>query len=203
MQRRSVLTALGSAAAIGFSGCSEITEDIRQSEHPNPEVRNPLYADPEPISADVDTNSQQFTTENTGISGNIEIALYWKLDTDGHQTPTTTRPIAPYEGYSFDSKKSVYFNEGERRTTQFSGTAPDDTIGYEFVADSLTYGAEIYNAGSAGDIRTIIEIGYDTDDLEGFEDQVVFIDEDETEDVLFDIHLTDRHQWKIEAGIPN
>lgn len=202
MRRRILLTSLGSAATISLAGCSEVIENIGQSKYPDPKVRSHLNTSPEPISTEGERDSQQITVENTGVSGNVEISLFWQMEDNPPTSPSTTRPIGPIEGWQLHSSKSMYFDRQERRSTQFNATAPEEAIAYEFVTKSLTYGAEIHNAGSSGDIRAVIETRYDSGDFSGIEDQVVFLNEGETKDVLFNTYVSEETEWRVEAGVP-
>lgn len=93
----------------------------------------------------------------------------------------------------------MYFNSDERRTVEFTAQPPDDAIGYQFLAQAATYGANIHNTGGKG--RAAVEFTYNEPmiGLETTKEDTLYIESEATKNIEFDQVIETNTDWKSEV----
>ncbi|WP_151099619.1 MULTISPECIES: hypothetical protein [unclassified Haloarcula] len=192
--RRNFLAVTSGIAATFLTGCSG--SDSSASEDPSFEVRELLQSDAELISVDNNRNSFSVTVQNTGNSGRIAVALFWQMEESAIEPDGVTSGT---DGFPRERINEVYFDRDERRTVELTAQPPDGAIGYQFLAQAATYGANIQNTGGGG--RAAVEFTYN-DPMVGLEttkEDTVYIESEATEKIEFDQVIETNSNWNIEV----
>ncbi|MDL0135153.1 hypothetical protein PNQ27_14780, partial [Halobacterium salinarum] len=114
------------------------------------------------------------TIQNTGQSGNIAVALFWQTQESGME-PESVDSLATGD-YKREQQKEIFFNSNERRSVEFTSKPPDDAIGYYFLAQPATYGANIRNTGAGGRVTVTMNFKGSILGSDATEEQTVYID---------------------------
>lgn len=205
--RRTLLASTASLSAL--AGCSSNNTDQQQptttthsnnvfdANLPNPEVTGLVVPESQLVSIDQPgQNKFSVTIQNTGDSGNIAIALFWKMDENATE-PNDVGFLQ--DGYERDRKQALYFNSSERRTVDMTASPPDDALGYMFVTQPSTHGAKITNHGGNGEVRaTLTYISLDIGS-EKTKKKTVSVESDTTKTVFFEGAVSTEDDWTISA----
>lgn len=190
------------SADLAFSTTQESGADrttLERLSFPDPEVLELVNAEGKPVEADnPSSDTFTFTVQNTGHAGNLAIALFWQTSESGVE-PRTVASLGT-EGYRKERTNELYFDAGERRTVEFGATPPDGAVGYHFLTQPATYGANVRNAGSDG--RITVTMNY-VDPLLGTstsDEDTVYVEAGATKTVLFDTIIKPRTEWEIQAS---
>jgi len=215
---------------VGLAGCTDIIEqgDSTQDNEDSTESNGGL--DTDSLSTEEDVNipfpeareeihtsgqlvevnspvSQTYTAtiENTGVSGNIAVALIWQLR-EGFEVPDNVEPeqqtAEDVFGWEHERTEQMYFDTGERRPVEFTVSPPEETHAYVFVTNPATYGARIQNLRDPGDVSVTLRYdrGHEEFSTEVIERKEVFIGAQETDEVLFNVILSyPEADWTVEA----
>lgn len=198
MNRRKFIHSTAISSTVVLAGCS--AESLTETE-PTLEVLELIQSESRLVSAD-DPSEDTFTAtiQNTGVSGDISVALFWQTSDSGEKPEVISEIVS--EGYPRERVKENFFNSGERRTIEFIAEPPENAIGYYFLTQPATYGANIQNSGSGG--RAIVTISYDSSiNIESTKEQAVYIDSDSTKEVLFNTTLHPDTEWEINVEPEN
>ncbi|MFC7198217.1 hypothetical protein [Halospeciosus flavus] len=205
--RRRLLASTASLTAL--AGCSSdntdqqqtstttLSNDVFDADLPDPEVTELVAPESQLVSIDQPSqNTLSVTIQNTGDSGNIAIALFWKMDENATE-PDNVGFL--HEGYERERKQALYFNSSERRTVDMTASPPDDALGYMFVTQPSTHGAKITNRGVDGDVTATLTYNAVSMGGEKTKEKTVSIGSDKTETVLFEGAVSTEDDWTISA----
>jgi len=214
LSRRRLLKLTAVSSTAGFAGCStsESTDsepDDRNGEtesettpeesFPKPEVLQLLRSESRLVSIDnPDDHTFTATVQNTGHSGDIAVGLFWQKEEHGKKPESIDSLDTGV--YDVERTKELYFNADERRTVEFSASPPNDSVGYYFLAQPATYGADIHNAGAGGRITVNMNFKGSTLGTDASERTTVYIGDSETREVLFDVTIMPETEWEIQAN---
>lgn len=225
MNRRQLLQSTAASSIALFAGCSafENLEDAAESgtqqsnldtqspedEQSLPEDLNPsvevlelVQSESQLVSLDnPSTGTFTATIQNTGQSGNIAVALFWQTQESGME-PESVDSLAT-GAYKREQQKEIFFNSNERRSVEFTSKPPDDAIGYYFLAQPATYGANIRNTGAGGRVTVTMNFKGSILGSDATEEQTVYIDGSSTKEVLFNVTIKPNTEWEIEATSTN
>lgn len=178
MNRRNFVLGCTGAVAL-LAGCTE-------DSGPSLSVLNPDTVEAQIIDSRQGPEDGQFSIEleNSGMSGNILVKLYWTEDGETRPNPVADR--------------TVFFNRGERREMTFNAEIPSGADGYEFSVQGLGYGADIENSGERGDADVRL-IDVNTDQI--IQTQPIRIDSGETKTVTFETDHVFETEFEIEAEV--
>lgn len=221
MKRRQFFQATLGASTFVFAGCAgfdnleEAAEsnqepgssnqntdggpDFPETSEVSPEVLELVQSENQLIGTDnPETGEFELTIQNTGVGGNIAVALFWQLQEFGEKPKSVESPLGT-EAYRWERTQEFFFNSGERRTVEMTALPPEDAIGFYFLTQPATYGATIRNTGSAGRVRVTMTYTSTGLGVDSTEEQTVFIGEDTSKDVLFNVTIMPETEWKIRA----
>ena len=192
--RRNFLAVTSGITTTFLTGCSG--SDSLASEDPSFEIRELFQSDAELVSVDNNENSFSATIQNTGNSGRIAVALFWQTKESAAEPNGVTSGT---DGFPRERINEVYFDADERRTVELTAQPPDDAIGYQFLAQAATYGANIQNTGGKG--RAAVEFTYNEPmiGIETTEEDTLYIESDATKKIEFDQVIETNSQWNIEV----
>jgi hypothetical protein len=193
MKRRQFIHSAAISSTVVLAGCS--TENLTETE-PSLEVLELIQSESQLVSTD-ELSEDTFiaTIQNTGVSGSIAVALFWQTSNSGEKPEVISNLVA--EGYPRERVKENFFNSGERRTVEFIATPPESAIGYYFLTQPATYGANIQNTGSGGRATVTMTFNDSSINIENTKEQTVYIDSNSTEEVLFNATLYPDTDWEI------
>lgn len=199
MNRRQYIHSTAISSTVFLAGCS--AENLTETE-PSLEVLELIQSESRLVSAD-DPSEDTFTAtiQNTGVSGEISVALFWQTSESGEKPEVISEIVA--EGYPRERVKENFFNSGERRTVEFIAEPPENAIGYYFLTQPATYGANIQNSGSGGRATVTISFKDSSINIENTKEQTVYIDSDSTKEVLFNATLHPDTEWEINVEPEN
>ncbi|GAA3879905.1 hypothetical protein [Haloarcula argentinensis] len=191
--RRNFLAVTGGITTTFVAGCSGLGSS---AEDPSFEVRELLQSDAALVSIDNNGNSFSATIQNTGNSGQIAVALFWQMEESAIEPEGVTSGT---DGFLRERINKVYFDADERRTVELTAQPPDDAIGYQFLAQAATYGANIQNTGGKG--RAAVEFTYNEPmiGIETTEEDTLYIESEATKNIEFDQVIETNSQWNIEV----
>ncbi|WP_256299379.1 hypothetical protein [Haloarchaeobius salinus] len=139
-----------------------------------------------------------FTVQNAGTDGDITVALFWQLSEGATEPETVDHVSLTGSGFTRERERQLFFEAGERRTIEMNASLPEDAVGYYFIAQASTYGANVRNDGSGGQAE--LRMDYTANQGIGASETVTaYIGADSTERVLFDVMARPGTNWEIEV----
>jgi len=225
MNRRQLLQSTAASSIALLAGCSAF-ENLEEASEPDTQQPEPTTQSPEddPLfpeengpSAEVleliqsesrlvsvdnpSTGNFTATIQNTGQSGNISVTLFWQTQESGVE-PESVDSLGT-EAYTREKQKETFFNSNERRAIEFTAMPPEDAIGYYFLAQPATYGANIRNTGEGGRLTVTMNFKGSMLGTDATEEQTVYIDGSSTKEVRFNVTIQPNTEWEIEAEPAN
>lgn len=199
INRREFLETTGVASTAFLAGCSGSNSSA--AEEPFFEVLELFQSKSQLVSVDnVDQESFSATVQNTEHSGLVAIALFWQME----ESATEPESVGSLGTNAFPKERmnEVYFDAGERRTIEFTAQPPDDAIGYLFLAQASTYGANIRNTG--GDGRAVVTFSFTSPSGIGAStEDTSYIESESTREIIFEQITEPNSEWEIEVQPAN
>jgi len=166
MKRRDFLVGGATVGISGIGGCADAAAA-------NMEFQHFVVPDPRVVSQDADGDEYVATIQNTRDAGEIAVELWY------YRSPEIPIPGAAamylngeYEDRHFESGKSRYFDDGERRDIAVTGDdhplMESDSFDYSFATWPASHGAVFENTGGKGDI----EFRFEYQDKRGYNPSV-------------------------------
>lgn len=200
INRREFLEATSVASTAFLAGCSG--SDSSASEEPSFEILELFQSKAQLVSVDnEDRESFSATVQNTEQSGLVAVALFWQIEESATEPESVTS--SGTDAFPKERMSEVYFDTGERRTVEFTAQPPDNAIGYLFLTQASTYGANIRNTG--GDSRAAVTFTF-THPLTGMRtstENTSYIESESTREIKFEQIIEPNSEWEIEAQPAN
>lgn len=188
--RRTFLRTVSASGAVALAGCAGAIDS-----GPDAEAIETLQVESELVSSDGQDSAFTVTVQNTGVAGNVAIGFFWQMQETGAKPSSIGSET---DAYSFVRQQETYFDAGERRTVEFTGTPPADAVGYYFMARPATYGARIRNTGGEGRVTVVMNYT-DTMGLDLTKREEVYVDGGSTKEVLFDVRPREGTSWEVKV----
>lgn len=170
MNRRELLSGIGGVTVASFSGClSPLLEENDDTEYDENdtnieevELISIEYPDISVIStkrdSDEDSEEDTFTAElrNDGIEGEAWIGFYWMDESAADENEDIDPQTLTEDDLTFHQSTTRFFEEEEVVEAEFTGTIPDDRLGFWVLTSPQTIHATVSNTGLTQPVDIVV-----------------------------------------------